>query len=108
MWIRKDLVREGRVHPDDCHPVSQFQKVALNLKTLSFSRDICGGGGGAGVRETFMDVLKKAPMAEGGRWVRKPDKPVHPVNWQIQDARGRMQGVNQGFRPPPPPRPPHQ
>jgi hypothetical protein len=55
-----------------------------------------------------MEVLKKAPMAEGGRWVRKRDKPVHPVNRQIQDARGRMQGVNQGFRPPPPPRPPHQ
>jgi hypothetical protein len=67
MWIRRDLVREGRVHPDDCHPVSQFQKVAGNLKTLSFSRDICVCvWGGCGCEGNFHGGAKEGPNGGGG------------------------------------------
>jgi hypothetical protein len=73
VWIRSDLVRERKIRPEDCHPVSRFQKFDKQPKTLSFARDIWGG---SGKKQTFVEaVKKKVAMAEGGRWVWQADRP---------------------------------
>jgi hypothetical protein len=64
VWIRGDLVREVRIRPKDCFPVRGIQRVDKVVTKLSFTRDILAGGGA-----TYADILKRAPMVEGGRWV---------------------------------------
>jgi hypothetical protein len=41
VWIRKDLVREKKVRPEDCFPVGRNQRIIHPVMKLSFSRDIC-------------------------------------------------------------------
>jgi hypothetical protein len=45
VWIPSDLLRERRVRPEDCFPVSCSQKIDKPPITLSLARDIWGGFG---------------------------------------------------------------
>jgi hypothetical protein len=37
IWIRKDLVKERRIHPEDCYPVSRDHHFVQPTTTLSFT-----------------------------------------------------------------------
>jgi hypothetical protein len=64
-WIRKDLVRQRQIRPKDCYPVGRSDRFDEHSKSLSWVKDIWAGGD----RATFVEALKKAPMADGGRSV---------------------------------------
>jgi hypothetical protein len=64
VWIRRDLLREKRVQPEDCYPVARGQRIEGIPVCLSFSREILARG-----KVTYTDMLKRSSMAEGGRWV---------------------------------------
>jgi hypothetical protein len=72
VWVRKDLVRAGKVTLVDCFPVNKSHKFEGSPSAISFAQDIWEGG----VRPTYTKVLRRFPMAEGGRWVWKEDKPI--------------------------------
>jgi hypothetical protein len=63
MWIRKELVNERRVRPEDCYPVSRSYKFDRVLTTLSSSEL----RGGSRDQPSFAEVLRKPPMVDGGR-----------------------------------------
>jgi hypothetical protein len=46
--------------------VSRDQRISEPPTTLSWARDIRSGGGG---KATYTEVMKRAPMADGGKWV---------------------------------------
>jgi hypothetical protein len=64
VWIRNDVLRERKIHLEDCYPLSRLQKFDLMSRTLSFSWDISSG---SGVRATLAEIVKRKSMAEGGR-----------------------------------------
>jgi hypothetical protein len=100
VWIQSDLVRERKIRPDVCYPVSNQQRIDKVLKTLSFARDIWGGGGGeggAGQRHTFIEAVKKKAMVEGGHWVWQADKPARaPTRQRAQHQHGTFLGNQPG------------
>jgi hypothetical protein len=62
IWKRRDLVRERRVHPEDCFPMSRSQRDGKVSTTLSFMKDMWAGG----ERATYKEVFNSIPMTEGG------------------------------------------
>jgi hypothetical protein len=65
VWIRRDLIRESKVRPEDYFPMSRTQRIDHTPRVLSYLRDLCP----IGDRPTFVEVLKRIPMAAGGKWV---------------------------------------
>jgi hypothetical protein len=100
VWIRKDLVREKKVRPEDCFPVGRNQRIVHPVTKLSFSRDICRNG----EYPSYVEVLKRLPMAEGGHWVWQLNKPQQASprgGGRAQQGRGRGRGQpQQQIRPP--------
>jgi hypothetical protein len=45
--------------------VGRSDRFDAEPRRMSFAKDIWAGGD----RATFVEALKKAPMADGGRWV---------------------------------------
>jgi hypothetical protein len=106
VWIRRDLLREKQVRPEECFPVAHGQRIEGILVRLSFARDILARG-----KATYADVLKQSSMAEGGRWIWQADKPPWvPNQGGFVGQRGRGAGFQgrlaQQQRPPG--RPPQQ
>jgi hypothetical protein len=98
-WIRKELVSQRRIRLEDCLPVGRSDRFDAELRRLSFAKDIWAGGDKA----TFVEALKKAPMADGGRWVWQPDRPPRAAGRpQLNSQRGRGGHQPQGQRAPPP------
>jgi hypothetical protein len=83
VWIRKELVKNHCIGLEDCFPVSRFQKIDSEPTRLSFVQDIWGGGD----RATYAEILKRIPMAEGGRWVWQVDQPARGCGRSLQ-SRG--------------------
>jgi hypothetical protein len=81
------LLRENRVRPEDCFPVSHTQRVEGPLMNLSFSIDILAKG-----KVTLTDILKRSAMAEGGRWVWHAEKPMAQASRGGFAQRGRCAG----------------
>jgi hypothetical protein len=88
--VRSDSREEGT--SGGLFPHEQDAEDWPHSGVLSYLRDLCP----IGDRPTFVEVLKRIPMAAGGKWVWQPDKPVRPaVRGRPQAQRGRG-----GFRPP--------
>jgi hypothetical protein len=83
-WVRGELVRERCIRPEDYFPVSGSQRINGVPMTLRWS-DIRPGDG---KRATYADVLRRIPMADGGRWVWQPDRPPHAQRGRPQRGRG--------------------
>jgi hypothetical protein len=100
-WVRKELVKDQRIRPEDCYPVGRGQRFSEVPVTLSWSRDIWPGGR---EKPTYVEVLRRVPMADGGRWVWQADRPPRaPVRGRPQRGRGAYpQGQNRPPLPPPP------
>jgi hypothetical protein len=85
VWIWRDLVKLRRVHLEDCFPVSRVPNIDRVPMRLSIERDFCAAGWA-----TFVDILKRALVAEGGRWVKQANKPPQtPSRERFQMQRGR-------------------
>jgi hypothetical protein len=104
VWIRRDLLREKRVQPEDCYPAARGQRIEGIPVLLSFSREILARG-----KATYADMLKRSSMAEGGRWVSQSDTASQaPNRGGFAGQRGRGAGFQgrQGQQQRPPNRPP--
>jgi hypothetical protein len=93
VWIRRDLVEAWTIHLDDCFLVSRFQRFDKPPRKLNFTRDIWAK---ANNRESYVEVLKRRTMADGGRWIWQPDPPrAQGRPQQAQAPRGRGAGQGQ-------------
>jgi hypothetical protein len=82
VWIRRDWLRERQVRPEDCFPMSRSHKFLQHSKRVPLSELCCEGS-----RPTYAKVLKRVPMAEGGRWVWQPDR----TQAQMVPQKGHVQ-----------------
>jgi hypothetical protein len=71
VWVRRDLLREKRVTPQDCFPVNKAVRLLQAPKRLSFALDIWRRG----EKATFTDIVRRSAMADGGRWIWQPNMP---------------------------------
>jgi hypothetical protein len=86
-WVRKDLVRERRIWPEDYHSVSRDYMIEKPPTRLDFARDVWAGGSR---KVTCAEVLKKRLMVDGGRWVWQPDRLARALmRGRPQAQRGR-------------------
>jgi hypothetical protein len=85
VWVRNDLVRDRKVILADCFPVSKSHRFEGTLKKIQLATQIWEGGS----RSSYAEIVKRFPMAEGGRWVWQEDKP-----------RAAQRGCGQRGRPP--------
>jgi hypothetical protein len=95
-------VKKGVVTLVDCYPVSKSHIFEGVSKKISFARDIWARGS----RPTYAEVLRRFPMATGGRWVWQED-----MVWAPRDGRQEQRGRGHEFGRPtqnhPPLPPPH-
>jgi hypothetical protein len=85
VWVRNDLVRDRKVILADCFPVSKSHRFEGTLKKIQLATQIWEGGS----RPSYAEIVKRFPMAEGGRWV-----------WQEDRPRATQRGCGQRGRPP--------
>jgi hypothetical protein len=84
VWIRKDLVWERRIQPEDCFSVDRAQRIEGVPKKLSLSRDILAQG-----RATYADILRKSVMAGRSMGVVGKSTSVSPVQRGIRGSAGQ-------------------
>jgi hypothetical protein len=82
VWIQWDLLREKRVHPEDCYPVARGQRIEGIPVHLSFSREILANG-----KVTYVDMLKISSMVKGGDGFHKLI--MHQGPQVVEDLQGR-------------------
>jgi hypothetical protein len=64
VWVRKERLREGNLHPKECYPVSRhhrFKRVTRSLSAQDFQADRG--------KPSYAEVVKSRQMADGGRWI---------------------------------------
>jgi hypothetical protein len=70
VWVRKERLREGNLHLEECYPVSRHHKFERVMRSLS-GRDFQTDRG----KPSYAEVVKSRLMTDGGRWIWQPDKP---------------------------------